>query len=163
MYNISMEVLQDVLQKILSASTDAFIIAILIAAFSALALFYGKRRIVALIFSFYPAALILDSISYLDDSSVLIQASSLVIAVIFIAYLIQRLIYAEFPYSRFRKFTEAILLGISATAITLAFSYHVVDISSVYNFSAGLDKLFSSVNFFWWLLAPLSVIFIIRR
>lgn len=167
-----MNLFQDAVQNILSASSDAVIIAILISSFTAYGLFFGKSRLVSAILSLYPTAFIFKIIPFFQE--ILKQTSAtpqdvliklVIFALIFIPihFVMNHFVSSEFPFSRIRKFIEAGMLGVVATAIVIAFSYQVINISKLYNFSSGIDTLFISGNFFWWLVASFIALFFLRK
>jgi len=167
-----MNFFQDIVQSVLSASSDVVIILALIAILFAYGLFAGKSHLVSFIISLYPAAFIFKLVPFFQDilgktsataQDVLIKI--VIFALIFmpIHLVINSLISTEFSFSRIRKFIEAGILGLTGTSVLVAFSYQVVNISKLYNFSAGIDKLFISGNFFWWLIASFIVLFFLRK
>lgn len=167
-----MNFLQDAVQNILSASSDAVVIAGLIAGFTAYGLFFGKSRLVTAILSLYPAAFIFKLIPFFQEilkqtsatpQDVLIKLVIFVLIFIPIHLVMNHFISAEFSFSRIRKFIEAGILGVVATSTVIAFSYQVINISKLYNFSSGIDSLFISGNFFWWLVASFVALFFLRK
>ena len=167
-----MDALQEITQSVLSASSDAVVIGGMFAVATAYGLFFGKGRIVSLILALYPTALIFELIPYFKDilgtvsgtsSDVLVKAVIFVIILLPLHFVISHFIFTDFSFSRIRKTFEAGILGLSALVLLIAFSYRVIDISELYNFSSGVDTLFASANFFWWLLAPFVALTFLRK
>lgn len=167
-----MNIFQDAVQNILSASSDAVVIAILVSGFTAYGLFFGKRRLVSAILSLYPTAFIYKLIPFFQEilkqtsaipQDVLVKLVIFVLIFIPINFVMNHFVSSEFSFSKIRKFVEAGLLGVVATAIAIAFSYQVINISKLYNFSSGIDSLFISGNFFWWLVASFIALFFLRK
>lgn len=163
---------QDVVQSILSASSDTFVVLALIAILSGYGLFAGKHRLVSFIVSLYPAAFIFRLIPFFKDilgqtsatgQDVLVKLVIFALILVPIHLVMASFISTEFSLSRIKKFIEAGVLGLAGTAVLIAFSYQVVNISKLYNFSAGIDALFISGNFFWWLLASFVALFFLRK
>lgn len=167
-----MNIFQDAVQNILSASSDAVVIAILVSGFTAYGLFFGKRRLVSAILSLYPTAFIYKLIPFFQEilkqtpatpQDVLVKLVIFALIFIPIHFVMNHFVSSEFSFSKIRKFVEAGLLGVVATAIAIAFSYQVINISKLYNFSSGIDSLFISGNFFWWLVASFVALFFLRK
>lgn len=157
-----------------SFSVDAIVVITLVAALFFFGLRYGKGSIIALVLSLYVALLSYIHFPFkeqfllfgVDEFRVFISNIVLFgLFTIIIYSVIRRVFYAEFPTRSRRRFTQAFLLSLGGTALLIAFSYHVLPITTVYDFGASIDALFApSSFFFWWLIAPLVVfLFVIRR
>lgn len=157
-----------------SFSVDAFVLVGLVVVLFFFGLRYDKGSIIALILSLYVALLAYIHFPFKEqillfganDFQILVSNAILFSLFTIIIYtIINRVFYAEFPSRSGRRFTQAFLLALAGTALLIAFSYHVLPITSVYDFGASVDALFApSSLFFWWLIAPLVVfLFVIRR
>lgn len=135
---------------------------------------FGKESIISLILSFYVSMPLInlfpyfDKISFLGDGekTLLYLQIGLFIIIIFISNLIfNRIINVEVYYGGFRKLIENIFLGIVSGGFLIAISYHIINISILYDFGDYVDAIFMPQTlFFWWLIAPFIVIFLtIRR
>jgi len=171
-YNVFMDALQEIAQSVLSASSDVVVLGAIFAIATSYGLFFGKGRAVSLILALYPTALIFELIPYFKDilgtvsetsGDVLVKAVIFAIILLPLHFIINHFIFTDFSFSRIRKLFEAGILGLSVLALLIAFSYRVIDISELYNFSSGIDTLFASANFFWWLLAPFVVLTFLRK
>jgi hypothetical protein len=80
-----------------------------------------------------------------------------------INYVTLHIVSGEFSFSRIKKVFEAGILGLTATSLTMLFSYQVVNLQKIYNFSPAIDKLFTGDAFFWVLLIPFGVLFFLRK
>lgn len=156
-------------ESIANLSLDTIILIVIFLMFFTYAMKYGKQRIISLIFSFYILIPILSSFPYLQkisffgDTEKAILYSKLglsVLIIIFINIVIERMINWEFRSYGFRNLAENGLLAIASSGLLVAFSYHIIDISALYNFAPAVNVLFEpAVFFFWWLIAPIIVIF----
>ncbi len=157
------------LAEITGISLDFLIIAALFVALSAYALYFGKNRIVSLILALYGAITLYTAFPY--QNSVLIfrnspgqvVVSKLVVFIVFTAILhllFNRIVSIEYGFGRFRKPTEVALLSLSALVLMLVVVYQIIPIENFYNFSSIADGIFmAKQSLFWWLLAPIAVLF----
>jgi len=159
-----MDFIQGIVKTVLSFSSDIVVLVALSAIFASIGLFFGKKRLVAIILAFYPAGLIFSVFPFFKNATGFLS-ETLVFLVFFLLsfYLFGFILSTEFSYLRIRRLFEATILGITATALTISFSYHVVVVTSLYNFSTSIDRLFLGQMYFWWLLIPLGVLFILRK
>jgi len=167
-----MNIVQEVIQSFLSFSSDAVIIAGIAVLFTAYGIFFGKGKLISLILAFYPATYLYKIFPYAKKITSIVPAGgseAIAQLVIFlalflpIAYILSTFIFAEFSFSRIKKVISSAALGVTATSLTLLFSYHVINLQKIYNLSAGVDKLFLGSNVFWFLLAPFVIIFFFRK
>lgn len=130
---------------------------------------YGKGRSIALILSLYVALLLFTRFPFLaeiiseggDATTLLLQKAGVFIGFVILAHIIlRRLVFAEFPMDKFKRFLQSSLLALAALALLLAFSYHVLPVTDVVAFSDPVRTLFAdSQFFFWWLVGPLVLLF----
>ncbi len=67
----------------------------------------------------------------------------------------------EYNEKAFEGFWKKILLAAAATALVTAFSYHALPVTDFITPGSPVQYLFGSEkSFFWWLLAPIAVLFI---
>lgn len=166
-----MQTFQDIAQNILSVSSDAVVILVLISLGTAIGFFYGKSRIIAAIISFYPAIILYDAIplrSITEPNPTNIPDAVTSIAVFAVGYSVcfvalKKIVSAEFPFSRIKKTFEAVLFGSIFASLIVYMSYQVINVQKIYNFSGGIDSLFRSSIAFWWLIIPLVLVWMFRR
>ena len=167
-----MELVQEFVKGVLSFSSDIVVLAALTAVFTAFALFKGKDKVVALILSFYPSAFIFGEIPYFkqylnsnpaDFQEAVVQLLLFLVIFLPINYVVLHIVAGEFSFSRLKKLFEALILGLTATSLSVLLSYHVINLQKIYNFSSGLDSLFTGNGLFWWLLIPFGVLFFLRK
>jgi hypothetical protein len=167
-----MDAFQVAVKSIFSLSSDIAAIAGLTALFALVGLLFGKGKLVALILAFYPTGLLFKNLPFFKKfttfSALSLQDTLTGLAIFLVLfglihYIINTFISADFSYSSIGKFFEACFLGLTATSIAILFSYQIINLAKIYNFSPSIDKLFAGDALFWWLLAPLGVLFIIRK
>jgi hypothetical protein len=157
-----MEIVGDLFGKIFSVSSDVLIIVVIAIALTAYGLMWGKQKIIALILSLYIGAFIFSFIPF-NITGTLAQVAAFAAITGIMTFLIERMIIADFSFSKIRKFIEAGFLGIAGTMLLMLLSYHLIEIGSLYNFGSGIDILFSAKYLFWWLVAPLVILFFNSR
>jgi hypothetical protein len=139
----------------------------------AFALRLGKDRAIALIIALYVGLLAFLNFPYLEQL-ILFEGSdaerALSNGLVFLGFaaiafvIMERIVWAEYPRRGGGRFFEALLLALSATILLLSFAYHVLPIAAFYDFEPQIDLLFEpSKYFFWWLVAPLAVVFFLSR
>ncbi len=167
-----MDLFQDIIKTILGVSSDVIVLLATTAILTGYGIFSGKDKIVSFILSLYPTAFLFRIIPFFRDvlgeasgtsKDVLIKLCIFGLIFVPIHLVINNFIITDFPMSRLRKLVEAGLLGLTGTAVILSFSYQVVNISKLYNFSSGIDALFIAGNFFWWLIGSFVVLFFFRK
>jgi hypothetical protein len=162
-----MAIVQDITKSILSFSSDAVVIFAVIAIFTAYGIFFGKGKILSLLLAFYPATLVLRAIPQfnnpLGSPDTYTQLGLFLIVFIVLFYIFNHFIQGQFSFSHVRKTLEASVFGLTAASLTIYFTYHVVNLQKIYNFSPSIDNLFMGNTSFWWLLAPFVIIFLFRK
>lgn len=73
-----------------------------------------------------------------------------------------RIMPDEFKEERFESMGKKLLLALAATTLVMTFSYQVLPISEFLTTDTPLQTLFGPEQyFFWWLLLPLVVLFLV--
>jgi hypothetical protein len=161
-----MEAIQDITHSLISFSSDAVLVLVFIILGTAVSLYFGKAKILSMVFSFYPAVVLFENIKFLEsfvekNPQSLKEATpsiAIFIAIFLICFFaIRRYIFAEFPFSRIGRLLESIIYGAIFASLCVYFLYHVINIQKIYNFSPGIDALFISTVAYWWLLIPFGV------
>lgn len=163
----------DIIQTITGIVTLDIVIIVGVALFFTIfALQYGKGKIISFILSLYVALLVFTNFPYIEaltffkNSELQITLSHLgifLVLVFLIHHIINFVAYSEYPAWKGGKMFQVIILAFSATLLLLAFLYHILPISVLYDFSASIDLYFSSQFFFWWLIAPLAGVLLVSR
>ncbi len=150
-------------------SSDIFVLVVLFIIFFVYALYFGKSRIISLILAFYPAQLLfqnfpfLNSLLFMKGESLLLLNKVLIFLVFWIVldiligrYVFQDSGYGSMHYARLAGYAVAMVI------IVMIFSYSIVSLDVVHNFSPSIDVIFTGADrLFWWLLAPLALLFVL--
>jgi hypothetical protein len=154
---------------------DVMVLAVMFAALAAYGFYFGKRRLVAFVLSFYPAFLLyaafpyIGQLTFLHSSGGQIVLSKLVIFAVFFVVCHIALLNVlhgagDFSFSKREKIFQISVLSVSALVLILIFMHQYVPFAGVYTFSAGIGKLFvSRTAQFWLLLAPLAGVYVSTR
>ena len=148
----------DVLNFISSISADVFALLGVVALIAVIGVAKGKRVIIAILFSLYPAAFISMNIPQIVqlESGALASLFLFVVSIVAISFVLVKYMKRSFPERTFWRMVEIIALSVSVTGLLFALLYHAVRIESVHNFGVIADTLFASpIALFVWLLAPL--------
>ena len=138
--------------------------------FAVFATFKGRQAIMNVIFGLYLALLI--SIEFPNYEFIFRGtegASAALAHLVFFAFislltttLCWRVMPDEFREERFESMGKKLLLALSATILVMIFSFHVLPVTEFLTPGTPLQSLFGpEVYFFWWLLVPLVVLYIV--
>jgi hypothetical protein len=151
-----------------SLSSDTLILIILAVAFLFLGFRKGKDVLVTGLLSLYVTAFLysnaffVNSLIFVAKDPAKLFWNHLAIFILFFVpvYLIlSKIILAENDRGPLGLIKMAIL-SLVTTGLLITIFYHVVPISTVYNFSSAVDSLFeSSRTFTVWLILPLAALF----
>ena len=132
----------------------------------------GRQALVSLILGLYLALLISIKFPYYDfilntsrtdriDDTLLIIVIFVLFAVIG-TFLFERLIADGLEESTFEGFHIKLLLALGGAALIMAFSYHVIPITTLIDPGTPVGTLFAPPeNFFWWLIVPLIILLLV--
>ena len=136
-----------------------------------IAIFKGRQAIINLILSLYLALLISIEFPYYAELLESLSTSQGVASaklIIFLAFTIifsmlcKRIMPDEFREKKFESLGRKIILGIAATTLVMVFSFQVLPVTEFLNPGTPIQSLFApSEYFFWWLVFPLVVLFLI--
>lgn len=147
--------------------TDVLVIVGIVVVGTFFTFFFGKSRGVTAILSLFGAIPLFQAFPFTTKLTVatgaLPQALNVVgiflVFVIFLYFLLDRYVVGDFVEGNFFK---SVLMGIAFTAVILALVYFVLPFDAIYNFQPNIDQWFSgNFTLFWWLIAPLIIIFFI--
>lgn len=139
--------------------------------FVCFAIFKGRQAIMNIIIGLYLALLI--SIEFpnydyifggLDGSHSVAWAKLVFFAIITIltTMLCFRIMPDEFRENRFESMGRKLILALGATTLVMVFSFHVLPVTEFLTPGTPLQSLFApEAYFFWWLLLPLVVLYIV--
>lgn len=129
----------------------------------------GRYALINIIFALYLALLISIKFPYYSlfttgggegaaISKILIFLSFLTIGII----LFRRHIPGDDYEPAFHKLWKKVLLASMATILVMIFSFHALPVTEIITPGSPIQSLFApQENFFWWLILPLVVLFIV--
>lgn len=130
----------------------------------------GRQTVTNIILGLYLALLISLEFPFYD---LLLKGSSagtesiikLIVFAIFTTlstWLYIRILPREYDEKAFEGFGKKILLATAGTILVMIFSYHVLPITEFITPGSPINYLFGSEhNFFWWLIAPIIILFFV--
>lgn len=133
------------------------------------ATFQGRQALINLIFGLYLALLISLKFPYYETfysggaiSESLVKLALFIIFTTLSTILFARVMPDEFQEKKFESVGKKLLLAISATILVMIFSYHVLPVTEFITPGSPINTLFGNEKvFFWWLLAPLVVLYLL--
>ncbi len=147
---------------------------VLIAVVSALLLYAilrGQYALVGIILGLYIALLVSIKFPYYDKLYALAPAegSEALLSLIMFAvltFIVTVILKRHLPYDGneppFEAFGKKLLLALVGAALIMAYSYHVLPVTTFVEPGTPVSMLFApESNFFWWLIAPLGVLLLI--
>jgi hypothetical protein len=150
---------------------ESLFLIVLFFGFLGAAIGFGRQTITNIILGLYLAFLISLQFPYYPFLLSKIEgetAQSLVILVIFLIFaavstwLFIHIMPREFDEGAFEDFWKKLLLAGAATVLVAAFSYHALPVTELVSPGSPVQYLFGSEkSFFWWLLAPIVILFIV--
>lgn len=160
----------DSLDLIVGFVKDVTILLLVFGALFAYSLVRGQRALLSLILGLYLALLISlefpyyeavgNALTFLAPHTLKMILFGLFTA--FGSFVFERLLSRLFDFNAVESFWRRIVLSMLATALIMAFSYHVLPITDLIDPGAKVGAIFSSdKSFFWWLIAPLIGITVI--
>ena len=158
------------LRGLLPLSSDMVVLAGIFFVFFFYALYFGRNRIISLIFSFYPAVILYQICPYIDklvilNGEKLILLNKLAIFLIFflpLNIIINRYIFAESGYSGASHIFRTVGFALCALVLFMLFTYTVINLDTLHDFSPTIDTLFNGGSrLFIWYLAPIVLLTIL--
>ncbi len=149
----------DSITFITELSTDTLLIFFLIVGMSIATLYLGKHWTVALIVSLFIARFLFSRIPFdLPLNNGWYVFGTILIIALLVSTTLRRFITSDFPYKRSKKYTQSILLGLTATVTLLA-----TGLTEAYAFSPFISRWFTGDFLFWSSLVPFAVLFLFIR
>lgn len=156
---------------VLTFLQESLYLILVFSAFLLYAIVKGKQSLINVIMGLYLGLLL--SIEFPYYSHVMggvsdAKMQSIIMIGIFITFtiistiLFQRLMPREFDERPFEGFGKKTLFALGATALVMAFSFHVLPVTEFLTPGTPIQYLFAPEQaFFWWLIAPLAVLFLL--
>jgi len=140
--------------------------------FLSFAMVRSTQSIINLILGLYLALLISIEFPYYDiflsGGAADARTESIIMIVIFAVFtflstlLFSRLMIGGSDEPAFDQFTKKIIFALAATILVMVYSYHVLPVTELIQPGTPIQYLFApEQNFFWWLLIPLVVLFLL--
>lgn len=139
--------------------------------FLVIALAKGRQAIINVIASLYLALLLSIQFPYYDKlfsfahspgSLSLLKLGSFLTFTVFALLLFIRIMPSEFRETKFESFGKKLILSLVATCLVMVYSFAVLPVGEFLSPNTPLQTLFGQEAwFFWWLLAPLVVLFFV--
>jgi len=118
----------------------------------------GLRTLIGLTLSLYIALLIFQLFPY--QGMIATAQSSIAVFVVLVVlslFMFSRVLRTDYDETAFEHFGKKFILAILASALIMAYSYHVIPITEFITPGSPIHTLFApESNFFWWLIAPLA-------
>lgn len=156
--------------SILTIAQESLYMIVVFVGFFAYTFMFGRQSITNVILGLYFALLISVEFPYYNvllGSASSEQVKSIFMLVVFILFticatiLFARLMPREYSEKKLEGFWKKILLAVSATVLVMTFSYHALPVTDLITPGSPIQYLFGSQSsFFYWLLAPIIVLFI---
>jgi uncharacterized membrane protein len=134
-------------------------------------IFKGRQAIMNVMFGLYLALLISIEFPYYDfllgglegDTAVAgAKLAFFVVLTILGTMLCYRVMPEEFQEEKFESMGKKLLLTFGATALVMTFSFHVLPVTTFLTPGTPLQAIFGPEGyFFWWLLVPLAILYIV--
>lgn len=147
--------------------TDVLVIIGLVIVGATFTFFMGKSKAVALLLALFSSITLFQVFPFTKQLTVLTGALPIALNVlgifliftIALYFLLNKYVIGDFVEGNFFK---SVIVGIAFTALILAIIQFVLPLDAVYNFGPKVDMWFTgNFGLFWWLLAPLGIIFFI--
>ncbi len=138
--------------------------------FFAVAIFKGKQTLINLTLGLYLGLLLSLQFPYYQSltSSTGPEGESVLkmcifgLFTLFSTILFSRLMPREFSEKAFEGFMLKFLFALGATVLVMTFSYNVLPVTEFITPGSPIQTLFAPADyFFWWLLAPLVLLFLL--
>lgn len=150
--------------------TEILYLLIVFGIFIVLAVAKGKQSLINVILALYLALLLSLQFPYYDSliSGAGAETESMVKLVVFCLFaagsvwLFNRLMPREFDEKAFEGFGMKLIFAMGATVLVMAFSYNALPVTEFVTPGSPIQTLFApSDYFFWWLLLPLVLLFML--
>lgn len=135
-----------------------------------IAIFRGRQAIINLIFGLYLALLISIEFPFYEKllgtvtGSVAagIKLGLFAVFTVLATWLFSRVMPDEFREKKIETMGKKVLLALSATILVMIFSFQVLPVTEFLTPGTPIQSFFGPQEFFfWWLLLPLAVLFIL--
>jgi len=131
----------------------------------------GRAKLIAILFSLYVSGFIFENFYYIGD---LVQGRNIFEEFLFRGFIFATIVtvltilflkvLAEDIGSHKKYWWKALLLSFTSTGLLFSYIFHLFPAKEIFTFSPLVQSLFASNSaFFWWLVLPLSALFLARK
>ena len=154
--------------SLISMLNESLFMVIVFVGFLVYGITAGRQSITNVILALYFALLISIEFPYYSmlSGGGSEKTESVVMLIVFSVFtigatiLFARLMPREYAEGKFEALSKKILLSCAATVLVMAFSYHALPVTEIITPGSPIQYLFGSESsFFYWLLAPIVVLF----
>lgn len=156
---------------VISTLQESLFVIVVLLTFVTFAIIKGRQGLINLIMGLYLALLISLEFPYYDEivgaagtakSSSIIMISVFAVFAILSTLLFNRLMPREYDETAFEGFGKKLVYALAATILVVIYSYHALPVTDLVDPGSPVAAIFGSENsFFWWLLAPLLILFLV--
>ena len=156
---------------VLSFLQEILFLIVVYGAFLMYTMMKGTQSLVNLTLALYLALLISLKFPYYDmilGGAGSAKTESILTIIVFVVFtllskwLFNRLMPPDSIESSFEYFGKKLLYAAGAAILVMAFSYHALPIAELITIGSPISYLFApEANFFWWLLVPLVLLFLL--
>lgn len=155
-------------QALVSLLQESLFMILVFAAFLIFAMIRGRQALVNVILALYFAFLISLKFPYYDQILSGEKSDATIIIVIFAILTILstaffgKLMITDPEEPAFENFNRKVILSVFGSILIMLYSFHVLPVTDIITPGTPIQSLFApEQHFFWWLLAPLAVIYFI--
>ncbi len=159
------------LSAVVSFVQETFYLLVVFAVFLFFAIKKGRQTVTNIILGLYLALLISIQFPFYDsifNSTTTPQSEAAIMLVLFAFFtfvatmLYSRILPREYDETAMEGFGRKLMLAIGGTILVMTFSYHVLPVTEFIHPGSPINYLFGSAEyFFYWLLVPLFILFIV--
>lgn len=155
---------------VISFLQESLFFIVIFGAFLSYALVRSLQSLINLILGLYLALLISIEFPYytIFTQGADARTESILMILIFMIFtffstlMFSRLMIGGSDEPPFSQFSKKVMFAIAATILCMIFSYHVLPVTELLQPGSPIQNLFApEQNFFWWLLIPLVLLFLI--
>lgn len=156
---------------ILTLLRESLVLIVVVLALLMYTMVRGRHALVSVILGLYIALLISLKFPYYDELHALTSSSGsdpvlniilFALFTLFGTFLFQRLLPDDAYEAPFEQFGRKLLLALLGAGLIMAYSYHVLPITTLIEPGTPASMLFAPEgNFFWWLIIPLLTLFLV--
>lgn len=159
------------LSTIISTLQESLYLIVVFAVFFVFAIKKGRQTVTNIIFGLYLALLISIEFPFYDTllSSTSSESSEAMLRLIIFGFftvlstmLFARVLPREYSEGSFEGFGSKLLLAFAGTVLVMIYSFHVLPVTELITPGSPINYLFGSAQyFFYWLLVPLAILFVV--